>query len=698
MTFKRISFTLSNLMSLFRRTALPVAITAMLSISFFSRGEKTAPPDSISLGEVEVTARTARAVTSTADGQLRVSTRALMMSGRMFGEADVVNIMRRLPSVSTRSDYSSGVSVEGTTPSQTVYRIAGAPVFFPYRFGGIFSTFSTPHFSHVNIEKTIRSAASPPRLGATVDFMPFDRIPDRARATLNVGMLSSSFAFRIPVGLKASVAASARISYIDRIYSRMLVTDRQGIGYSFSDFNLSALYIPSGGNRFSLEAYLGNDRMMYDDSHYDINVTARWRNSLVSLGYNKLIDSLTHINCRAFFSSFASNVGVNLTSFDLKLPSSLWQTSLCGEMSRSFGQSGQNNLRTGAQISLYRFILRSGLLGATGNLTDPKPAEDLCNENRLFADTELSLNSKFRMGFGLSLDMWLNKPFFSGAVNPYASLIYSTGTTRLKAQLAAQSQYFHQVGLSEIGLATDFFMPASARVPVSRSYGMAITAFHTFLHDITLEESVYLRRISDEPEYNGQLLEMAYDSYDPESHIISGSGYNTGFAVTISKEFRRFTASASYSFGLARRRYPNISGWFRASTEQGHSFHVDSSWDITDHWNLQATFTYTSGRPYTPVTAIYVIAGNIVSEFGSHNSSRFPAYHRLDLSAAYHFSAEIGHTMVGNIINFSLLNAYGHRNIEMQTYDFDPENSTLRLHQRASLYRFLPSLSYTIQF
>ena len=46
----------------------------------------------------------------------------------------------------------------------------------------------------------------------------------------------------------------------------------------------------------------------------------------------------------------------------------------------------------------------------------------------------------------------------------------------------------------------------------------------------------------------------------------------------------------------------------------------------------------------------------------------------------------------------SLLNAYGRENVEMRSFDINADTGDYRLRDISSLYRFLPSLSYTLKF
>ena len=85
---------------------------------------------------------------------------------QVFGEADAVRSLKMLPSITSTSDYASGVSVDGADYSNTGYSVGGAPIFFPYHFGGIFSTFNSRYFTRTKMQRTRVYADLPNRLGA----------------------------------------------------------------------------------------------------------------------------------------------------------------------------------------------------------------------------------------------------------------------------------------------------------------------------------------------------------------------------------------------------------------------------------------------------------------------------------------------------------------------------------------------------
>ena len=129
----------------------------------------------------------------------------------------------------------------------------------------------------------------------------------------------------------------------------------------------------------------------------------------------------------------------------------------------------------------------------------------------------------------------------------------------------------------------------------------------------------------------------------------------------------------------------------------GHQLKVDAEYAFNSHWALSAAFTFASGRVYTPTKYLYVIANRIITEFAATNSGRLPDYHRLDIGASYRFKTG-GKLPMTHMVNVSIINAYGHKNIESQYFSVNTETMRYELGQTWSLYRFLPSISYSIDF
>ena len=95
---------------------------------------------------------------------------------------------------------------------------------------------------------------------------------------------------------------------------------------------------------------------------------------------------------------------------------------------------------------------------------------------------------------------------------------------------------------------------------------------------------------------------------------------------------------------------------------------------------------------------IYIVGERIVTQYGRRNSARFPLYHRLDMGVSYTFRTG-GHRLpLEHSVNLSVLNIYAHSNVELQSWNVNMVTGRYYLRQVSSLYRAMPSLSYTIKF
>ena len=191
---------------------------------------------------------------------------------------------------------------------------------------------------------------------------------------------------------------------------------------------------------------------------------------------------------------------------------------------------------------------------------------------------------------------------------------------------------------------------------------------------------------------------MIEPGYNSREHIITGDGRNYGFGLMASKVSGRLTGSASFSWGRAQRRFPTVGPqWVTAAVEQRLSTTIRGHYRLNSAIGLDACWSFATGRPITPVNALYLIGENVISVFGERNSRTLPSYHRLDLSASWHFKIRRW-PGVDNMLIVSVINAYGHKNVSMVTYGYDTDDATFARRESSSLYQFLPSLAYVIRF
>ena len=155
-------------------------------------------------------------------------------------------------------------------------------------------------------------------------------------------------------------------------------------------------------------------------------------------------------------------------------------------------------------------------------------------------------------------------------------------------------------------------------------------------------------------------------------NFFHGVGYATGIEFLLQKKFGGLTGWVSYTLGEVKNRI-DVYGdnYFPASQDVTHEFKFVGMYDYRK-WSFSLTWLFASGRPYTAPDGAYSITlldgkERLFIDFGAKNSSRLPAYHRLDVSVNYHFRNSETNNEWGSL-GFSIFNVYNRRNIWYKEY------------------------------
>lgn len=652
---------------------------------------------SYELREIEIVSGGKAPVSIRGNGNMSFSPAQLDGTVRMWGQADITQLLKTFSGVSSAGDYGAGMMIDGAESSQVLYRLGRVPVFFPYRFGGIFSTFNSSHMSRADFRRNILNASTDGRLGAVLDFeAPLSR-PAAPGGEVSVGLISSSLTLRAPIGGKFGVTASARISYFDLLIGRIIRSEDSDIRYNFGDFNLTALYFPDEENRISLNIFHSSDRLHYADDNYVMDTRLDWKNSLVSLAWSN--SGRAGMNHRIFCNGFAEKLAFALPQMQFEAPSSLSSAGASGEfMPRQV--SGRWDVGAGYE---YQHYFNRPQWVAVYGINDRENHEAMlrnADEGRLWGSASFHISPELELEGGISAILYHSHAYTRFIPDPRLTLSFTHGNNRMTLHAGRYAQFIQQLGFSETGLASDFWIVAGRRIPEQQSWGLSADWSSELRHTgISFDLNVYWRRVINQSEFSAQILDIINEDYDPEDYILTGRGHNLGANLTAGWVSGDWTLNLSAGYGVARQRFPGFEGSLRGRTDPGTSFSTLVLWNPgkLTRWTFSAAFRLNSGRPYTPVKAMYLIAGNIITEFGSPNSARLPLYHRLDISATWKLTARHGRTP-GQSLNFSLINVYGHRNVEFYKGVLDATALTGHMQSVASLYRFIPSVSYTLSY
>ena len=627
-------------------------------------------------------------------GSMNIQTENLLLGNRTLGEADAINFLKRLSGITTIGDYGSGLHIDGFSSSQSIFRINNVPVFFPYRFGGLFSTFNSSYFNRVNFERGFHNASVPNRLGAKIDFYSSNEVSEKIAGSINVGMLSSSVSLMCPIGSSFQFSIAGRISYVDQLYGSFFKGDTN-LNYRFGDLDANVLWEINKNNNIKAEFFYNNDHLQYSDNNYAMKTAIGWSNKMVSLTWSH--SSKVECNNQLYFSGFDNSLNLNFPQFSIETPSNIKVTGLSGDFYQWI-KDYIIKLDYGYELNFYKVIPQSVRTKGMNNENQKVSNPENSFEGRLYGDFNIQSIRNFKISTGISFSYFNDfRSYRCFNLNPRINISYVLTNGSLNFHLGRFSQYLHQVGFSQIGLASDFWLTATKEVPIQNAFDVELDYSGNFGY-MSFSLTGYFRRILSEPDYIGQILNLLDNQYEALDYIKVFNGYNCGINFISKLSIEKLTGMLGIGYGIARRKDPEIKKWIRGKTESGITSNINLEYKFTSHWQCGAHFRLASGRPYTPILSMYLIAGNVIKEYGDPNSALFPTTHQLDLSATWSCETKFKQFSLKHLINMSIINAYGHKNVEIMTYVFDPHTGNIALKKVYSLYRFLPSLSYTLEF
>lgn len=663
----------------------------MLTVfSFLALSGQTTDSITIEMNEVSVVAnRLQTGLKVKNDGRIVVNPAAAAGRVQSFGEADIAKSLLSLPEFSTASDISSGLSVNGEEMSQTSYLLNGAPVFFPFHFGGIFSVFNLDHIGSVSVSPWLQEIGELNRVGHQIEFETPKSVEKPVSGTVSLGLISSRATLHLNPDTMTLISVSARASYINQLYSGLLDSELQKVNYRFQDYNLSVLRRIDSHNSFDANLVTNFDYLNLYDRGYEMATVCKWNNTTASLRWYNTTDK-HDINISAYYAGFRDRLNFTPASFDIEIPSKIHQEAVRG-MVNLYGL----HLKLGFDGELTQYVPLS--VNTTGNLLVSNQTYHLSSRLlRMYGQWSKRIFNFMDIEIGLRATGYASGDYSAFLIDPSVTFIHSRGNHTLTCQIMSTSQFQHSIDISDVGLACNFWLPSSRQIKPQRAFSLTAHYGQYFGNALSVRAGAFYKRIVHDAQFKGNILDFLSPFYRYSDNVESVDGFNAGASVSGTYNLRFLSVSANYAFTLSRRKYDGYDGYLPSNHEILNTLKAQITASLNKHWEVCANFVYHTGRPYTPVKAFYVMAGNILSVKGLRNCRRLPSYHRLDLSATYSFSFKIAGKCYQNLLNMSVCNVYGKRNVESQYYAINYDNFYLKRHY--SIVRFLPSVSYTIKF
>ncbi len=608
--------------------------------------------------------------------------------------SDPLRNIQLLPGVQTASENTGGVYVQGCNNSHNYTTINGAPVYYPMHLLGFFSTFNTLHYKQATFGKSV-SLTTASRLGAEVGMETADTLPRQFGGDFDLGLLVAQGGLRIPIGNKMALLVSGRYSDVNLIYDKLIngMTKDNRIAYRLYDTNISLGYKPTDRDKVSVDYYRGADYANFDVFTYNIGSQLKWSNRVASARWQRSGEKLSMDN-RLYYTAYRSELEVIQTDSRAYLPASIHTV---GAKSELRYMTARGLFTYGGE--LMHHIVSPQAPRSTGSFAVPNPPQQIqkAMEGALFIQADVMLGDDMELIGGLRTSGYHHE-CFKAAVDPKLTLRYQpSGSTTWQLAVGTYTQYLHQVGFSSNGFPTEFWVSSNRSIPAQRSAKVSLGV----QHDITggawrLSLESYFTRMHSQVEYRGNALDLLSTTYDLEENLVVGNGYNYGIDVMLQKNRGKLTGWIAYSWAKAPRQfiregelvtYPSVHN-------REHDLNVVANYRFSHRWNFSATYIYATGTPYTEVKYGYVLGENVIVNYWPHNSSRYPALTRLDVSATCRLRqwGRVEHS-----IRLSVYNAAFAKNPISYRYD---KLKGSHIYKRP-VYIFttaIPSVSYFVHF
>ena len=605
---------------------------------------------------------------------------------KFLGTSDPLRMVQTFAGVTTNSESQAGIHIQGCDDYQTLTSINNSPIYYPNHLLGLFSTFIPEHFTSMTVEQSEHLGTADNRIGGLVNLDTHHLQPKRFGIQGTIGLVNSDLTLQIPCGKKSALWVSARASYINLLYSKLLTMNNMNFNYYFMDYNLTYSIHPTDKDEVMLYGFYSRDKMGLKDTT-GMQVGICWQNVVGGIRWSHNLPK-GKWQTTASFSGFGNDIGIDIVESLVNTKDRFATVDLKNRLSLRAHNAIMLNL--GADYTHYfTYPLEFSAVGLNIPLPPTKGYEHR-DEASLSIDMRHDVTDWFAYNVGLHGSIYHSNKWF-GAADPRVSLhFYPAQNHDISLHYGMYSQYFHKAGLTGGGLPTDFFLCADSTFAPERAHAVSLRYTSTYLNDmLSLHVEGYFKQLYSVVESFGNVLQLVNKGFHYEDYLMTGDGRNYGMNIMLRKNKGAVTGHISYALGWAVRKFKDLEGIddyiYSASHERRHDLNIVINSRFCKRWSVGGQFVLASGLPYTRAEEAYIINGHMVCRYSTFNGAHMPLYHRLDISCSCDIIKKADHELG---INLSIYNVYYQKNAQFVVY-----RQNIHPIYGSSLSTIIPSIS-----
>lgn len=621
----------------------------------------------------------------------------------ILGEKDVIKLIQYTPGVQQASEGQTGLLVRGGNGSMNLTQLDHIYLHNTAHLGGLFSAVNSDFVEKLEFSKSGFDALYGGRLSSVTAIQTL-KSPDSTSFNGSLGLLSAKLTGNIKTSEKGTLLLSGRRTYLE-LFKPFSGDNNSIFGKNKNYFLYDGLAKYSlklnSKNEISVLAYLTKDNFF--DKTKARNRRLRWGNILYGANYfhefSNILNSLTTVSN----SKYKFNFSDTEFPFEYSANSSYEVVGL----NHFFNWKKSNsNYKLG---TAYQFTTT---LPKRVNANVDGAALEILNQDNFnfsdisfFADAEFLMFPKIKVKTGLRVTGYfteqnslVDKETFL-IFEPRLSLKYDfVENQAFKFGYQRLGQFIHQASVAAVSLPADFFVVSTNDIKpqISNQFNMGyIYEFGNF----QFNSAAYYKNVNNYTEFlNGSVNNLV--SNNVYEDIVVGELKSFGLESSLSAKIDKLTAQASLTLSrtLAQFEEVNNGSYFPVTFDRPININSVLHYQLSDSVELGALFLYTSGQNYTRPRDIRIISESPIINFESKNVSRYPAYHRLDLSCTYAFKTR---GKWKSKLNLTIYNVYNRENpfqITFRTKGNLNDSAIEIIEERETLFPLLPSLNWIFSF
>lgn len=681
-------------------------------------------PETETLSEVEVTSeRKDRNVSAMAMSVQTLDMITIKKIPALMGEVDVIKSITLLPGVQSASEGSSGFSVRGGATDQNLILLDEAPIYNASHFLGFFSVFNNDVVKDATLYKGDIPADYGGRLASVLDVTVKDEVPKRFGLQGGVGIVTSRLMIETPAfDQKTSILLAGRTTYAG-LALPFLGEDLNKSKIYFYDLNAKVTQVLNKKNRLFVSAYHGHDEFSLQRM-----IGFGYGNSSGTIRWNHIFNDRLTSNLSLIGSRYRYGIDLKYSPYNFTIKAGTDAISLNYDFAMVWNDRHMSKfgISTGFQSYLQGQIFdRGGALAQYLQVDSTQKITRKALEHAIYFTHDFTPNPRltFRAGIRLSCfqnigeeDFYLLEHAFYTAtdtihygpgevfntqINPeprLAAMYRIDEKSSIKASYSRTVQYAQIASSATGGLPFDIWFPVSPNIKPQKCDQFALGYFRNFMNDgIETSVEIFYKHMQNVIDFKDNAITFGYLLIDGE--VRAGKGHSFGAEFLVRKNVGKFTGWISYTYSHSYRSIPGIyyGLQYRSPYDRPHNIAIVAAYDVTPRITLAANWIYSTGQPVTFPCGQYTINGLTYAVYsGRRNDSRYPDYHRLDLSFTCKLGKLDNNRRWQHDINVSVYNAYARHNTWAILFDTDDDGAMIT--KNMYLFSAVPSISYNFKF